>query len=208
MPDFRPFLTAYPPDDRICCPVDGARLARLISSEFGVCVPAELITFWSDIGVGYFGQRELYFFDDGERGFPRSSIIEWNKKAFWEERWPENRPGQLLFFAETCFGEQIGYSRHNDIFSVHLCSFDTAENYLVTQSFQALFEDILAEPHVFVEPTLLSKVRKSLGPLPDGMHYAPIISPLLGGSAHPRNYHFESPDVHLLAAVAAIQQSR
>lgn len=206
MTDFLPFRAAYPPDERSCRRIDGERLGRLITAEFGVPVPTELTAFWSEVGAGYFGERELYFFDDGEGDMPRSSILEWNKKAFWAERWPENRPGQLLFFAETCFGEQIGYSSHDDMFSIHLCCMDTAENYLVTQSFQTLFEETLAEPHVFVDADILAAVRESLGPLPDGMHYAPIISPLLGGSDHPRNFHFEPPDVHLITAIAAKQQ--
>jgi hypothetical protein len=122
------------------------------------------------MGAGYFGQRELYFFDDGEGGLPRSSIIEWNKKPFWAERWPGYRPGQLLIFAETCFGDQVGYSSHPDIFSVHLCCFDTAENFLVTQSFRSLFQETLAEQHAFVDPDTLAEVTESLGPLADGMH--------------------------------------
>jgi hypothetical protein len=165
------------------------------------------MAFWSEMGVGYFGQRELYFFDDGEEGLPRPSIIEWNKKSFWTERWPENRPGQLLFFAETCFGDQIGFSSHDGVFSVQLCCFDTGENFLITQSFPTLFEKVLAEPDVFVALDTLTEVRTRLGPLPDGMHYAPIVPPLLGGSSRPLNYHFETPDVHLITAVAVLKQS-
>ncbi len=205
MTDFRPFRAAYPPDERLHRRVDGERLAGLITSEFGGHVPAELIAFWSEMGAGYFGQRELYFFDDGEGGMPRPSIIEWNKKPFWVERWPENRPGQLLFFAETCFGEQIGFSSHDDMFSVHLCCFDTGENYLVTQSFQSLFEEELAKQHVFVDPDILDAVSQALGPLPGGMHYAPIVSLMFGGSDHPSNFHFESPDVHLITAIATLK---
>lgn len=206
MTDFQSFREAYPPDDRFCRRIDGERLARLIHDEFGVPVPKELTAFWSEVGTGYFGHRELYFFDDGEGGMPRPSILEWNKRAFWAERWPENRPGQLLFFAETCFGEQIGFSSHDDMFSVHLCCMDTAENYLVTQSFQTLFEETLAESQVFVDADILAAVRETLGPLPEGMHYAPIISPLLGGSDDPRNFHFEPPDVHLITATATNRQ--
>lgn len=208
MTDFRSFRAAYPPDDRTHRQVDGERLARLITAEFGGRVPAELVAFWSEMGVGYFGQRELYFFDDGEGGLPRPSIIEWNKKPYWAERWPGYRPGQLLFFAETCFGEQVGYGITDDNeFAVELCCFDTAENYRVTESFRTLFEEILGEQHVFVDLDVLASVRESLGPLPDGMHYAPIVSPLLGGSSHPRNYHFETPDVHFITAVAILKQS-
>lgn len=207
MVDFRPFRAAYPPDDRTHRRVDGERLARLITAEFGGPVPAKLVAFWSEMGVGYFGQRELYFFDDGEGGLPRPSIIEWNKKPFWAERWPEYRPGQLLFFAETCFGDQIGFSSHDDMFSVLLCCFDTGENYLVTQSFQTLFEEELAEPHFIYDPDRLAAIKEKLGPLPDGMHYAPIVPSLLGGSSHPRNYHFETPDVHLMTAIATRQIS-
>lgn len=206
MTDFRPFRAAYPHDDNLCRRIDGERLTRLIITEFGVLVPEELTEFWSQVGAGYFGQRELFFFDDGEGNIPHSSIIEWNNRSFWAERWPENRPGKLFFFAETCFGEQIGFSSHDGMFSIHLCCMDTAENYLVTQSFQTLFEEVSAERHVFVDTDILEAVRESLGPLPDGMHYAPIISPLLGGSHHPRNFHFEPADVHLITAIAAIRQ--
>src|SRR5438046_1188706 len=99
MANFRAFRAAYPPDSRIHRLMDGERLARLITAEFGVRVPAELVAFWSEVGAGYFGQRELYFFDDGEGGMPRPSILEWNKQAFWSQRWPRYRPGQLVFFA-------------------------------------------------------------------------------------------------------------
>ena len=43
---------------------------------------------------------------------------------------------------------------------------------------------------------------RRLGELPPGMHYAPILSPLAGGTRDPDNHHFETPNVHLRTSIA------
>lgn len=75
--------------------------------------------------------------------------------------------------------------------------------YFVGEPFDRLFREVLIRRHALVELSHLKRVRKALGRIPDGKHYATIVSPLLGGTSRTSNWHFETAKVHLVSAAAS-----
>src|SRR5262245_30821461 len=97
--DFSPFLTNYPPEKP--SEVDVSFLKKQIKREFGISLPQPLAEFLTEVGSGYFGNRQLYFFGDGKTPAPRDSLVAWNKMDWWEEIFEKPRKGGPFFFAET-----------------------------------------------------------------------------------------------------------
>lgn len=204
------FLETYPPHLENHEAIDGAAMAASIRSSFGVAVPDDMICFWNTVGAGYFGERELYFFGAVDTG-PRPSIIDWNRQDFWDTLlttppWD----GGMFFFGETCQGLQLALLQDERSFgaeqnSLVCCLFDvdTMRVYRVADSFRELMEDILVSRFAIVDEDLFMELSRRLGSLPAGMHYAPIISPILGGTLDPSNFHLETPNVHLQTTAAA-----
>ena len=68
--------------------------------------------------------------------------------------------------------------------------------------FHRLFTDVLVDRYAFTDPERTQGVVKRLGQLPPGQHFAPIVSPFVGGSGRPDNFMIETPNVHLRTAIA------
>jgi len=200
---FDDVLSTYPRDPEYSYAVDAAYLTRSIEQEFQVQVPEALKSFWDLVGAGYFGKdRDLYFFGEGLRQEARDSLVVWGKKDFWGALLAPPSSGGPLWFAETCFGDQIGFRWNEGVALVTFLCVDTFEAVILANDFPLFFSDILAEPGRVIDPALLRGVVERLGRLPAGKHYGPIVSPLIGGSERPGNFHFESPNAHLRIAIA------
>jgi hypothetical protein len=214
--DFAKFLTVFPPEAKGLRPMDGEALAKAVTSRFRLPVPAALRRFWSEVGWGYFGDRTLYVFGEpdfcasgsgGSDGpMPRDSLLGWNGKDFWDDiakvfPMDTRRP---FYFAETFDGVQLGhrYEAAGDRYTVELFVVDTFQAFVAADSFEELFRDVLVERAALGDPEHTGNMLRRLGPLPDGMHYAPIVSPLIGGTTDPANHHFETPNVHFRTSLA------
>lgn len=207
---FERVLAAFRPDENIYRTgiADAASLAQSIQERFLVDVPSVLVEFWSQVGGGYFADRELFVFCDDAATSSRDSLIAWNSMDYWSRVFPTPQEGGPIFFAETCFGMQLGFRWDNGVPIGYLLDVDTLEAFRVADDCDDLFMNVLTDRYAFTDPELLKGVRGKLGPLPEGRHYAPIVSPLAGGPLEPENYHLETPNVHLRTSVAAWEAVR
>jgi hypothetical protein len=201
---FQKFLEIFPPEQESHALVEVSKLVQAIESEYGIAVPRDLISLWEEVGSGYFGKKEIYVFGTVE-GMARESFLEWNNKDFWRDVYPLPKDGAPLFFAETCFGDQIGFRWDGENCVIVLFAVDTFEAFVLANSIEDLFLNVLSNRYALVDEQRLNGVWKSLGDLPDGMHYAPIISPMLGGTGELSNFAVETPNVHLRTAVATFK---
>jgi hypothetical protein len=199
---YEQFTAAFPPDNTAANLVDAVKLSDAVFGEFGVAPPPEIVTFWKALGSGYFGGKVLYFFGDAEIGGARDSLVAWNKKNFWRQVFPSPKEGGPFFFAETCFGDQLGFRFADQGVFYTLFCVDTFESFVIASSGAELFETVLTNRYVLLDERRLEMVQKRLGPLRTGMHYAPLISPLAGGAETPENYVFETPNVHFRTSIA------
>lgn len=200
---FGAFLAAYTPEGGNPQPVAVLELARKVEDCFHVAPPPELLSFWREVGAGYFGDRELFFLGDSSSSSQDRDVIGWNQASFWSDLFTISpKQGRPIFFAETCFGDQIGFRYRDGECSAILLEPDTLQQYLLSRSFSSLFSEVLIEPFALTERERLEELRQRLGRVPDGWHYAPIISPLVGGTDDIENIHLESALVHLVTAIA------
>ena len=93
---FSSFLLSNPPAGHNYG-LNAGKLSLLIQTEFGISPPDELVSFWQQVGAGYFGQRILYFFSDNEHEAVRDSLVAWNKKDLWREIYPPAIQGGPIF---------------------------------------------------------------------------------------------------------------
>lgn len=196
------FLRAFPRDDRNWQPIDAAYLEAQVQDAFAVTVPSALVEFWERVGAGYFADRELYVFGDGKVPMDRDCLVEWNRKDFWLEIYPRPSQGGPVFFAETCFGDQIGFRWEGEQCPAVLFVPETFEAFVLADSPRSLFASVLDERYACTDPDRLRRVAARLGPLPEGMHYVPNVSPLVGGSDDADNFTVETPNVHMRTALA------
>jgi len=181
-------------------------LARSIQERFRVTPPPELVSFWREVGSGYFGNRELLFLGDAPTPGQERDVVGWNELPFWNDLFavsPEQ--GRPLFFAETCFGDQLGFRHRDGECSAILLEPDTLQKFVVAEAFSALFSEVLTERFALTDRERLEELQQRLGRIPDGWHYAPIVSPLVGGSDDFDNFHVESAQVHLTTAIATFR---
>lgn len=201
---FERFLSAFPVAGANA-PVNADRLAGIAESDLGVSIPNELKEFWSQVGSGYFGDKILYFFGDGMSQQPRDSFIDWNKRDFWQGVYPPAKDGGPIFFAETCFGDQVGFRFEGGRHIYIMFCVDTFDAFVVANSAIELFESVLAGKYALFDEVRFEAVYNKLGGLQSGMHYAPIVSPLLGGGGEADNFCFETPSVHFRTAIASFR---
>jgi hypothetical protein len=199
------FKAAFPTDPQIHADVDGERLWSAVVNTFAVKLPMTIRHVWELVGSGYYGERLLYLFGDGRRSLPRASLVEWNAEAFWREIYPPANQGGPIFFAETCFGEQIGARLEANMWVPILFIPDTFETFRLADDFESLFERVLVGRYAIDDPDRVARVIRELGPPKPGMHYAPIVSPMVGGGDDAGNFHLETPSVHLRTALATFQ---
>lgn len=202
---FELFLQAFAADADDNHHIDASLLTKLVEREFGVCVPSEIKEFWTKFGSGYFGNRMLYFFGDGAASESRDSLIEWNQKNFWPQVYPAPKDGGPVFFAETCFGDQLGFRWEGDNCLYILFCVDTFDAFVIAKSGTELFDQVLADRYSLVEGDRYDAVLNKLGPLQKGMHYAPFVSPMVGGTGDAENFCLESPNAHFRTAIATYQ---
>ncbi len=195
--DFTRFGYVFPPSD--IAPLDPEALSRSVATTFGVPVPQALTAFWAHFGAGYFGAQELYFFGVGDSD---DALIPWNRAPFWPSVYPAPHEGGPLFFAETCFGAQLGFRYEREFCFIVLFVPDTFEAFRVAHSPEELFQSVLLDPGALEDPNHLRSVRARHGLLPRGFHYAPVVSPLVGGSDAPDNFMPLPRRVHLVTAIA------
>lgn len=182
-------------------PCDGQLLAKEITRQFSVAVPDPIIGFWERVGVGYFGQREFFFFGD-RQVFGQESLIERNSRVKSSGLFPLPVEGGPVVFAETCFGDQLCWSGNSSDGECLLIAVDTMTPYVVAGTAFELFDSVLSERNSLIDPDRYAGVQKACGPLRDGLTYAPILTPLAGGEDVGSNFHLESSVVHWETAVA------
>lgn len=195
--NFSGFRRAFAADPDFHLDIDADELAMNLSMVLGIETPSPLVDFWREIGGGYFGNRRLHVFGD--------AVLEWNTLPYWRRIFPPAKTGGPVFFAETCFGLQIGFRWKGDAAVGCLFDIDTMTPYPVDGDLEQILE------REFCDPELLESVSARLGPLPKGMHYAPIVTPLVGGRLDADNYKLETPGVHLRTTFAtweSLQQLR
>lgn len=202
MARFRRLLDKYKTNPNEHRPVNGDELAIAIQSRFGIAVPTVLVDFWTECGVGYFGEHDLYFFGNPPEDMPRDSIIEWNSKDFWSQLFPPPAEGGPFFFGETCFGRQIGFVLEDQRYKGYLFDVDTMKSYHIADPLDLVFTDVLPAKFPIFNKELYAHFISEGHPVESGMHYAPIVSLLVGGAFEPANYHQEAPNVHLRTTIA------
>lgn len=199
---FEAFTSANPPEHGLTFDIAAADLERYIADQ-GVAVPPVLAQFWREARAGYYGDRMLYVFGSGAPGEPRDSLQEWNGKDYWKALYPAPAEGGPIFFAETCFGDQIGFRWDGGQCIYLLFLIDTIESFVIANEDAQLFGGVLRDRYALVDRARYEGVRGKLGPLQTGMHYAPIVSPMLGGGGEVDNFAFETPKVHFTTAIYA-----
>jgi hypothetical protein len=200
---FDRFLAAFPPHR--LRPVDAGSLVAEVRAAFGVDVPPDLAAFWGEVGSGPFADGELYVFGrDADEA--RESIADWNRQAFWRDVLPAPSGGGPLFFAETCFGDQLGFRYRQDGTCIPvLFALATVELFVMASDFGRLFPEVLTDRFAVLDPEHLAAARQGVGPLSAGQWYCPIVSPLVGGSARPHNFTAMTPKAVAVATVAEWQ---
>jgi hypothetical protein len=200
---FSRFLAANPPER--AQPVTDPSLVTTIEDEFGITIPGALDALWSIVGTGYLGERRLFVYPVTHvsgRGEPGRDIVSWNRDPGWRLLYPEPAKGGPLFFAETCFGDQIGYRSEEDRTIPILLVLDTCESFVIGDDLEDLFTTVLTDPFGIIDPARWTGVRSALGPLENSTHYAPIVSPLVGGSDSIDNFQLIDAVVHMRTAIA------
>ena len=196
-------MAAFPRDSQYWASVNGNEMALAIQKEFRVEVPVMLVDFWNSNGAGYFGHREMFFFGAEASGLPRDSLFVWNCKPFWRKIYPPPDKGGPLFFGETCFGEQLGFRWEDQRCVFIIFVVDDFSSFVIAENPSTLFCDVLSDRFALTDPHRLGGVQNLRGELPPGMHYAPTLSPLMGGGQSPDGFTIETPEVHFVTAVAA-----
>lgn len=200
------FLAAFPPSGPGSARVNARGLSADAEKHFQLRTPDSLGMLWERAGSGYFGlNRELYLFGDGASPLPRSSFLEWNALDFWRDIFPRPEDGGPLFFCETCFGEQIGFRWEDDVCIPVVFVLDSFESFRLAENFDEFVKDVLPDRDAIVDLQLVSALVEELGPIPNGMHYAPIVSFLTGGSDQVKNFHFETANVHFRTTIATYE---
>lgn len=200
------FANTFVPVQNTIVPVDPKVLADTLSLEFHIPLPPELAEFYQLNGAGYFGENEVCLLGLESRPGGREDLVTWNKHGFWEEIFPKPEDGGPLFFAETCFGDQIGFRWENGVCIPMLFCVETFESFRIGETLQQALAITLADPD-FLDRKLTAKLVDKLGHLPSGSHYAPIVSPLMGGSDAPDNFDILPASLHLKLALATFKAS-
>jgi hypothetical protein len=198
---FERFLSTFPIAGANA-PVNADSLAGIAESDLGVSIPNELKAFWSQVGSGYFGEKVLYFFGDGVSQQPRDSFIDWNKKDFWQGVYPPAKDGGPVFFAETCFGDQVGFRIEGGRYIYIMFCVDTFDAFVIAKSGMEFFEYLITDKYALLDEARFDAISNKFGSLQLGMHYAPIVSPLLGGSGEIDNFGLKTPNIHFRTAIA------
>jgi hypothetical protein len=196
---FSGFLKAFPPDPSLHRPIEGLELRSALQSQLGASVPEPLIEFWSEVGSGFFGDRELYVFGLDE---PKGNLVAWNGLKHWRDIFPSPADGGPVFFAETCMGVQIGYRWEAGRPIGVLFDLDAFDMFGATGSFEGFLARDLASRDALPDVSILGPIKKALGGLEEGQHYSPLVSPRIGGSSSPDNYQVEDRLVHLVTSLA------
>jgi hypothetical protein len=203
---FRSFLAAYPPASGLTRQVDGVSLAEAIEDCFGIDVPGTLQFFWLRVGAGVFGNGELYVFGDAAASLPGPEVISWNSSAPWRPLCPAPDKGGPFYFAQTPFGDQLGFRWQNGVALPELFLPDTVESFVLAADLDELLCELLVTPGALCESEKLARATAQLGPIPPGKHFVPDVSPIRGGKDGP--FHIETAQVHLAGAISRWQATQ
>jgi hypothetical protein len=195
---FRSFLDAYPPVKGLTRPLDGVSVAEKVEEMFGIDVPGALQFFWLRVGAGMFGDGELYVFGDESSLIPEPELLQWNTLAPWRPIYPEPRKGGPFYFAQTAFGDQLGFRWENKVALPELFLPETLESFVLAADLEELLCDLLVTPGALCESDRLVRARGDAGPISPGRHYVPD---RVNGKPSGR-FHVEGAEAHMSAAVA------
>jgi hypothetical protein len=195
---FRSFLEAYPPVKGLTRPLDGVSVAEKVEEKFGIDVPGALQFFWLRVGAGLFGDGEIYVFGDESTLMPDPELMRWNALAPWRSLYPEPREGGPFYFAQTAFGDQLGFRWENKVALPELFLPETLESFVLAADLEELLCDLLVTPGALCESDRLVRARGDAGPISPGRHYVPD---LVNGKPSGR-FHIESAEAHVSAAIA------
>jgi hypothetical protein len=196
---FRSFMAAYPPVEGMTRQLDGVSLAEVIEERFGIDVPGTLQFFWLRVGAGAFGDSELFVFGDDEAGLPGPRLLEWNAAAPWLAVYPEPSKGGPFYFAQTPFGDQLGFRWEKGVALPELFVPETVESFVLAADLDELLCDLLVTPGALCDSEKLAHARSQLGSIPPDKHYVPD-STYNGHSAD--TFHVEPAEAHLAAAIS------
>jgi hypothetical protein len=203
---FKSFLGAYPPVPGETRPVDGVSLAETIEERFGIAVPDVLQLFWLRVGAGVFGRGELYIFGGAASGLAGPEAVEWNAAPWWRSINPAPADGGPFFFAQTPFGDQLGFRWHEGVALPELLTPDTMEVFVLGRDVEELLHELLDTPGALCDQERLYRARQQCPVVPPGHHLVPDESPLLGGKDD--SFHVEPPEAHIERAIAAWKKSQ
>ena len=201
MSKFAQFKASFPSALATWKPVDSDRLTALIEKEFSINVPEGIAEFWGKVGAGYWGRNELCLFGDEGLAGGRDSLIAWNRKDWWRKIYPPPEDGGPVFFGDTCFGDQLGFRWEGNVCLPIIFCVDTFDSYVIGESVCDALENTLGDRN-FIDQKQLRAVEGKLGRLKSGMHFAPIVSPLVGGSNAASNYDMLIAHVHVELSIA------
>jgi hypothetical protein len=196
---FRSFLAAYPPVAGMTRQLDGVSLAEAIEERFGIDVPGALQFFWLRVGAGAFGDNELYIFGDDTAGLPGPTILEWNSVAPWRPLYPEPSDGGPFYFAQTPFGDQLGFRWQKNVAVPELFVPESVESFVLAADLDELLCDLLVTPGALCESDGLAQARGQLGSIPPDQHYVADPSP---NGKPAGTFHVEPAEAHLTGAIS------
>ncbi len=79
---------------------------------------------------------------------------------------------------------------------------DTFEAFLLASNIEELISTVLSDPFSLVEEPRWFNVQRRLGQIEAHEHFAPIVSPLVGGSGDAENFMRLDALAHLRTAIA------
>ena len=197
------FPSIFPRDD-VFISIDSERLYARVWERFHFKLPHDLLLFLSRQGAGYFADRELYIFGNQGDSLYRESLLDWNSRPFWGEIFPAPDRGGPIFFAETCFGDQLGIIRRSRFAPVILFLVDSGLTLLLAKDLAGFCDKVLTSRFALLDYNLLKGVSSRLGPPRANVHFAPTLSPFHGGVLVPQNFMCVKPELHLLNAVSLL----
>jgi len=83
---------------------------------------------------------------------------------------------------------------------------DTMEVFLLGRDLDELLGELLVAPGALCDSQRLDRATAQCGPLPPGGHYAPDVSPLLGGMDE--SFHVDTAEAHVRKAITEWETTR
>lgn len=163
--------------------------------HFHITLPDDLCGLLKRVGAGYSTQQELLVF--GSERSPRS-LVEWNHAISHLGIYPKPQNGGPLWLAENCIGMQYGVRKEGDQWIYIAFDPHTFETYKLANDAATFMVILFSDSELVALAGEIYPIREALGALHSTQHYAPYVSPLLGGSMNPSNWSIAPARVHLV----------